>query len=51
LGWAQPQELQPPKKYQYWFKAGFIFIDKKIIVTAQNCLQKELGYELSTRLY
>ena len=29
LGWAQPQELQPPKKDQSWCKAGFIFIDKK----------------------
>jgi len=41
LGWAQPQELQPPKKAQSWFKAGFIFIDQKIIATSQNYLQEE----------
>ena len=29
LGWAQPQELQPPLKAQRWCKAEFIFIDKK----------------------
>ena len=29
LGWAQPQELQPPRKDQCWFKARFIFIDQK----------------------
>ena len=34
--WAQPQEIQLPNKAQSWFKAGFIFIDQKIIVTLQK---------------
>ena len=50
LGWALTQEIQPSRKDQCWFKTGFIFIDKKIAFTSQNCLQKELENELSTRL-
>ena len=51
MGWALTQELQPSRKDQCWFKIGFIFIDQKIVVTSQNCLQKELENELSTRLH
>jgi len=51
LGWALTQELHPSREDQCWFKAGFIFIDKKIIVTSQNSLQKELENELSTTLH
>ena len=50
LDWALTQELQPYRKYQCWFKTWFIFIYQKIVVTSQNCLQKELESELSTML-
>jgi len=51
LCWTLTQELQPSKKDQCWFKTRFIFIYQKVEVTSQNCLQKELENELSTRLH
>ena len=48
LGWAQPQELQPPKKAQSWCKVKFISITQKIIMS-QNCLQQELENELKCK--
>ena len=51
LGWPLTQELQPSREDQFWFKTWFIFIYKKITVTSQNCLQKELENELSTKLH
>lgn len=48
--WSLTQELQPSRKDQCWFEVGFIFTDQKIIVTSQNCLQKDLENESSTTL-
>ena len=51
LGWALTEELQPFREDQCWFKTWFIFIYQKITVTSQNCLQKELENEMSTKLH
>ena len=48
LGWAQPQELQPPKKAQSWYKVKFISITQKIIMS-QNYLQQNLKDELKCK--
>ena len=51
LSWALTQDLQPYRKDQCWFKTWLIFVYQKIVVTSQNCLQKEIENELSTKLH
>jgi len=36
FSWAQPKELQPPKRLESWCKARFIFIEQEIIVTSKT---------------